>query len=333
MSGNMKSNHLQVRFSLNLVSLTLILLLVCFQVAVQLEASPDFLTAPVEKEQKSHCICLNERHNVSWVVTPKSLGEPGVPEDQESQWKPCSLSQTKTPPSRRTDFLWLAFQNAKHCQVYWCTPSGQPLEGWDRGNHEFKANQGQSGVQGQSGSFMSSRPVRANHEFKASLSDITNIIKHQPQQKEVFSCKIRVQGTLSSSPLSLVSLASSKCCFHFRSLVFTNLRQTLVNSELGSMEEGEMYSSLLGFFFPARKCEFHCKCRGSQLSEALWEWGTSGPRTWKERHSHQVSVGWSKQTCLSERTHWVTEEWNQLGVWLFLGFQLFNSSISSSNIK
>lgn len=253
MSGNMKSNHLQVRFSLNLVSLTLILLLVCFQVAVQLEASPDFLTAPVEKEQKSHCICLNERHNVSWVVTPKSLGEPGVPEDQESQWKPCSLSQTKTPPGRRTDFLWLAFQNAKHCQVYWCTPSGQPLEGWDRGNHEFKANQGQSGVQGQSGSFMSSRPVRANHEFKASLADITNIIKHQPQQKEVFSCKIRVQGTLSSSPLPLVSLASSKCCFHFRSLVFTNLRQTLVNSELGSVEEGEMYSSLLGFFFSCKE--------------------------------------------------------------------------------
>ncbi|XP_038175201.2 LOW QUALITY PROTEIN: alpha-2-macroglobulin [Arvicola amphibius] len=46
----------------------------CIRVAVQLEASPDFLTAPVEKEQKSHCICLNERHTVSWVVTPKSLG-------------------------------------------------------------------------------------------------------------------------------------------------------------------------------------------------------------------------------------------------------------------
>nr|XP_048300273.1 alpha-2-macroglobulin [Myodes glareolus] len=46
----------------------------CIRVVVQLEASPDFLTAPVEKQQKSHCICLNERHNVSWVVTPKSLG-------------------------------------------------------------------------------------------------------------------------------------------------------------------------------------------------------------------------------------------------------------------
>lgn len=46
---------------------------------MQLEASPDFLTALVEKEQKSHCSCWNERHTVSWVVTPKSLGEPKSP--------------------------------------------------------------------------------------------------------------------------------------------------------------------------------------------------------------------------------------------------------------
>ncbi|CAO2606452.1 A2m [Lemmus lemmus] len=46
----------------------------CIRVAVQLEASPDFLTAPVEKEQESHCVCLNKHLTVSWVVTPKSLG-------------------------------------------------------------------------------------------------------------------------------------------------------------------------------------------------------------------------------------------------------------------
>lgn len=275
-------------------------------------------------ERASQCVLGSNSKVIRWAGSPRGSGV---------TVETMLFFPDKDPPGRRTDFLWLAFQNAKHCQVYWCTPSGQPLEGWDRVNHEFKTKQGQSGVQGQSGSFMSSRPVRSNHEFKVSLAHITNKIKHQPQQKEVFSYKIRVQGTLSSSPLPLVSLASSKCCFHFRSLVFTNLRQTLVNSKLRSMEEGEMYSSLLDFFFPARKCEIHCECRGSQLSEALWEWGTSGPWTWKERHNHQVRVGWSKQTCLSERTHWVTEEWNQLGVWLFLGFQLFNSSISSSNIK
>lgn len=47
----------------------------CIRVVVQLEASPNFLTAPLEKEQESHCICMNEHHTVSWVVTPKSLGK------------------------------------------------------------------------------------------------------------------------------------------------------------------------------------------------------------------------------------------------------------------
>ncbi|EDK99667.1 mCG132226, isoform CRA_b, partial [Mus musculus] len=46
----------------------------CIRVGVQLEASPDFLATPEEKEQKSHCICMNERHTMSWAVIPKSLG-------------------------------------------------------------------------------------------------------------------------------------------------------------------------------------------------------------------------------------------------------------------
>ncbi|NP_036620.2 alpha-2-macroglobulin precursor [Rattus norvegicus] len=46
----------------------------CIRVAVQLEASPDFLAAPEEKEQRSHCICMNQRHTASWAVIPKSLG-------------------------------------------------------------------------------------------------------------------------------------------------------------------------------------------------------------------------------------------------------------------
>ncbi|GAB1291240.1 Alpha-2-macroglobulin-P [Apodemus speciosus] len=46
----------------------------CIRVAVQLEDSPDFLAAPEEKQLKSHCICMNERHTASWAVVPKSLG-------------------------------------------------------------------------------------------------------------------------------------------------------------------------------------------------------------------------------------------------------------------
>lgn len=83
MLGDGISKHLQVGFHLNL--LPLILLLIWLQVAVQLEASRDFLAAPEEKEQRSHCICMNQRHTVSWAVIPKSLGEQQSPEAQESQ--------------------------------------------------------------------------------------------------------------------------------------------------------------------------------------------------------------------------------------------------------
>ncbi|XP_066211857.1 alpha-2-macroglobulin-like [Saccopteryx leptura] len=46
----------------------------CIRVSVHLEASPEFLAVPGEKEQDSHCICGNERQTVSWAITPKSLG-------------------------------------------------------------------------------------------------------------------------------------------------------------------------------------------------------------------------------------------------------------------
>lgn len=46
----------------------------CIRVSVKLEASPKFLAAPVAKEQESYCVCRNERQTLSWVITPKSLG-------------------------------------------------------------------------------------------------------------------------------------------------------------------------------------------------------------------------------------------------------------------
>ncbi|XP_057559255.1 alpha-2-macroglobulin-like [Hippopotamus amphibius kiboko] len=46
----------------------------CIRVTVQLEASPDFVAVPVEKDQDSSCLCANGRQTVSWLVTPKSLG-------------------------------------------------------------------------------------------------------------------------------------------------------------------------------------------------------------------------------------------------------------------
>uniref|UniRef100_A0A8C4M8H2 Alpha-2-macroglobulin n=1 Tax=Equus asinus TaxID=9793 RepID=A0A8C4M8H2_EQUAS len=46
----------------------------CIRVSVQLEASLDFMAIPVEKDQDSYCLCSNGRQTVSWLVTPKSLG-------------------------------------------------------------------------------------------------------------------------------------------------------------------------------------------------------------------------------------------------------------------
>uniref|UniRef100_H0UT45 Alpha-2-macroglobulin n=1 Tax=Cavia porcellus TaxID=10141 RepID=H0UT45_CAVPO len=46
----------------------------CIRISVHLEASPKFLAEPKAKEQESYCVCGNERQTVSWVVTPKSLG-------------------------------------------------------------------------------------------------------------------------------------------------------------------------------------------------------------------------------------------------------------------
>uniref|UniRef100_A0A8C4PQX4 Alpha-2-macroglobulin n=1 Tax=Equus asinus TaxID=9793 RepID=A0A8C4PQX4_EQUAS len=41
---------------------------------IRLEASLDFMAIPVEKDQDSYCLCSNGRQTVSWLVTPKSLG-------------------------------------------------------------------------------------------------------------------------------------------------------------------------------------------------------------------------------------------------------------------
>ncbi|XP_070593069.1 alpha-2-macroglobulin-like [Erythrolamprus reginae] len=45
------------------------------RVAISLAPSSDFEVTSVEKEEESYCIYANERKTVSWMVTPKSLGE------------------------------------------------------------------------------------------------------------------------------------------------------------------------------------------------------------------------------------------------------------------
>ncbi|XP_063152035.1 alpha-2-macroglobulin-like [Candoia aspera] len=47
----------------------------CIRVTISLAPSADFEATPVEKEEESYCICANGRKTVSWMVTPKFLGE------------------------------------------------------------------------------------------------------------------------------------------------------------------------------------------------------------------------------------------------------------------
>ncbi|XP_070792387.1 alpha-2-macroglobulin-like [Pituophis catenifer annectens] len=47
----------------------------CIRVTISLAPSADFEATPVKKEEESYCICANGRRTVSWMVTPKSLGE------------------------------------------------------------------------------------------------------------------------------------------------------------------------------------------------------------------------------------------------------------------
>ncbi|XP_058023761.1 alpha-2-macroglobulin-like [Ahaetulla prasina] len=47
----------------------------CIRVRISLTPSADFEASPMEREEDSYCICANGRKTVSWMMTPKILGE------------------------------------------------------------------------------------------------------------------------------------------------------------------------------------------------------------------------------------------------------------------
>uniref|UniRef100_A0A8B9TFX5 Alpha-2-macroglobulin n=1 Tax=Anas platyrhynchos TaxID=8839 RepID=A0A8B9TFX5_ANAPL len=77
----------------------------CIRVSVSLAKSTHFLAAPVEKEEESYCICLNERKTVAWAVTPKSLGqvEFSVSAEALQNQQPCGNAIVETPEKGRKD--------------------------------------------------------------------------------------------------------------------------------------------------------------------------------------------------------------------------------------
>ncbi|XP_064318863.1 alpha-2-macroglobulin [Phalacrocorax carbo] len=77
----------------------------CIRVSVTLAQSAHFLAAPVGKEEKSHCLCENERKTVAWLVTSKSLGqvELSVSTEALQNQQPCGNVIVETPEKGRKD--------------------------------------------------------------------------------------------------------------------------------------------------------------------------------------------------------------------------------------
>ncbi|EHB11231.1 Murinoglobulin-1 [Heterocephalus glaber] len=77
----------------------------CIRVSVQLAASPDFTAVPVEKDQDSYCLCADGRQTVSWLVTPKLLGNVNFSVSAETRQSPelCGNGVATVPEAGRKD--------------------------------------------------------------------------------------------------------------------------------------------------------------------------------------------------------------------------------------
>ncbi|CAO2606457.1 Mug1, partial [Lemmus lemmus] len=77
----------------------------CIRVGVLLEDSPDFTAVPVAKDQDSHCLCANGRRTISWLVTPKSLGNVNFSVTAEARQspEPCGSEVVTVPETGRKD--------------------------------------------------------------------------------------------------------------------------------------------------------------------------------------------------------------------------------------
>ncbi|NWI54847.1 A2MG protein, partial [Calyptomena viridis] len=79
----------------------------CIRVSVSLAESTHFLAIPVEKQEESYCICMNERITVAWAVTPRSLGqvEFSVSTEALQNQQPCKNAVVETPEKGRKDMV------------------------------------------------------------------------------------------------------------------------------------------------------------------------------------------------------------------------------------
>ncbi|NXN42243.1 A2MG protein, partial [Rhinoptilus africanus] len=77
----------------------------CIRVRVSLAESTHFLATPLEKQEESYCVCMNERKTVPWAVTPRSLGqvEFSVSTEALQNQQPCGNAIVETPEKGRKD--------------------------------------------------------------------------------------------------------------------------------------------------------------------------------------------------------------------------------------
>ncbi|NWQ89886.1 A2MG protein, partial [Burhinus bistriatus] len=71
----------------------------CIRVSVSLAESTNFLATPLEKQEESYCICMNERKTVAWAVTPRSQGqvEFSVSTEALQNQQPCGNAIVEIP--------------------------------------------------------------------------------------------------------------------------------------------------------------------------------------------------------------------------------------------
>ncbi|NWX48157.1 A2MG protein, partial [Steatornis caripensis] len=77
----------------------------CIRVSVSLAESTHFLATPVDKQEESYCICMNERKTVAWAVTLRSLGqvEFSVSTEALQNQQPCGNAIVETPEKGQKD--------------------------------------------------------------------------------------------------------------------------------------------------------------------------------------------------------------------------------------
>ncbi|XP_074445014.1 alpha-2-macroglobulin-like isoform X1 [Larus michahellis] len=77
----------------------------CIRVSTSLAESTHFLATPLEKQEESYCVCMNDRKTVAWAVTPRSLGqvEFSVSTEALQNQQPCGNAIVETPEKGQKD--------------------------------------------------------------------------------------------------------------------------------------------------------------------------------------------------------------------------------------